>query len=47
MQGSWEVQIMVRWAGEGQVKVKSQKFSELDLGGCTLVNSFEGFKAVF
>ena len=41
MDGSGEGQMMVfRWSGEVQVRVKSQKYSELDIGGhenCLLV----------
>ena len=33
MDGSGEGQMMVRWSGEFQVRVKSQKYSELDTGG--------------
>ena len=28
-----EGQMMVRWSGDRQVRVKSQKYSELDIGG--------------
>ena len=28
-----EGQMMVRWSGEVQVRVKSKKYSELDIGG--------------
>ena len=33
MDGSGEGQMMVRWSGEVLVRVKSQKYSELDIGG--------------
>ena len=26
--------MIVRWSGEDQMRVKSQKYSELDIGGC-------------
>ena len=31
--GSGEGQMMVRWSGEVQMRVKTQKYSELDIGG--------------
>ena len=39
MDGSRECQMMVRWSGEVQVRVKSQRYSELDIdiGGHKLV----------
>ena len=33
MDGSGEGQMMVRWSGKVQVRVKYQKYSELDIGG--------------
>ena len=33
MYGSREGQMMVRWSGKAQVRLKSQKYSELDIGG--------------
>ena len=33
MDGSGDGQMMVSWSGEVQVRVKSQKYSELDIVG--------------
>ena len=33
MDWSGEGQMMVRWSGEVKVRVKSHKYSELDIGG--------------